>query len=232
MSLSRNRFRMMYVIGVALAATVAVASFAARQAARAELKLPVGEWAGEGIYVYETWIKTPGKDTTAPGEGATAPGKDAPAPGEDAPTPVSTTNRYPAQVTIKPSTLDGRPVVEIQIISRHKDVGVLSDDVRIHFAVEEAKKLSDAALLYRTVAWNTNLAPDEKLTRDPALVALTASLIRDGEDLVFQIQYGPGYADTFRFRGPMLEKTGTIAATSEDDPEQGFIHWVETLRRR
>lgn len=218
MSLSRNRFRLMYMIGVVLAATVAVAAFAARQATRAELKLPVGEWAGEGTYVYETWLKTPDKN--------------APAPGEDAPTPVSTTNRYPAQVTIKPSTLDGRPVVEIQIISRHKDIGVLSDDVRIHFAVEEAKKLSDAALLYRTVAWSTNLAPDEKLTRDPALVALTASLIRDGEDLVFQIQYSPGYTDTFRFRGPMLEKTGTIAATSEDDPEQGFIHWVETLRRR
>lgn len=226
MSLSRNRFRLMFMIGFVLAATVAVAAFAAHQAARAELKLPVGEWSGEGVYVYETWIKTPGENATAPGKDAMAP------PGEDAPTPVSTTNRYPAQVTIKPSTLDGRPVVEIQIVSRHKDVGVLSDDVRVHFAVEEAKKLSDAALLYRTVAWNTNFAPDEKLTRDPALVALTASLIRDGEDLVFQIQYGPGYTDTFRFRGPMLEKTGTIAATSEDDPEQGFIHWVETLRRR
>ncbi|MCG3129895.1 MAG: hypothetical protein FLDDKLPJ_00633 [Phycisphaerae bacterium] len=208
----------MFSACVALGATVAVAALTARQAARAGLKLPVGEWVGDGTYVYETWVKTPGKD--------------APAPDKDAPAPVTTTNRYPAQVTIKPSTLDGRPVVEFQIVSRHKDVGVLSDDVRIRFAVEEAKTLSDAAVLYRTVAWSTNPAADEKLTRDPAPAAPTASLIRDGEDLVFQIHYEPGYTDTFRFRGPTLEKTGTITATSEDDPEQGFIHWVETLRRR
>jgi len=184
------------------------------QKSPAVLKLPIGEWAGEGVYAYEAMPKEAGTGET----------------------PVSTTNHYPTRLTIRNEKVKGHDVVVFEILSQHKHVGVLQDDVRARFAYEEAKRLSDAALVYRLVANEMNAAEGSPINyNDTAKVS--ASLMREGDDLVFTTKYGDTFAESYRFKGAAtgtageVQKMGLIAAAEKDD-YVGFIHWIETLRRK
>lgn len=180
------------------------------------VKLPVGEWSGEGQYAYETWPK----------EAAA-----------DAEPPISTTSRYPTRLSIRADKLDGHDVLIFDIVSRHKEVGVLKEDVHAVLAFEEAKRLSDSALLYRLVDIELNSNEGQPLHYQIEVPPASASLLREGDDLLFLTQHGENYNETYRFIGGAkgaaieVQKFGLVSPGSEEK-EAGFIHWVETLKKK
>ncbi len=194
-----------------------------KAAAPSGVKLPVGEWSGEGQYAYETWPKQPAAD---------------------APAAISTTSRYPTRLSIRAEKLEGRDVLMFDILSKHKEVGVLKDDVHAVLAFEEVKRLSDTVLLYRLVAHEMNPSEGEALHYENSAPQASGSLFREGGDLVFSVQYDENNSETYLFSGAAsgrigdVRKIGLIAAERGDEEERsrenvsGFIHWVETLKKK
>ena len=187
-----------------------------KAAAPSGVKLPVGEWSGEGQYAYETWPMKPAADAEPP---------------------ISTTSRYPTRLSIRAEKLDGHDVMMFDILSKHKEVGVLKDDVHALLAFEEVKRLSDTVLLYRLVAHEMNPSEGHTLHYENSAPRAAASLIREGDDLVFMVQYDENYNETFRFVGGGKDAVSAVlksglATPSGDENEAGFIHWVETLKKK
>lgn len=185
-------------------------------AAPSGMKLPVGEWSGEGQYAYEVWPKEAGAGAEPP---------------------ISAASRYPTRLSIRADKLDGHDVLIFDIVSRHKDVGVLKDDVHAVVAFEEAKRLSESTLLYRLVDIELNSNEGQPLHYQIEVPPASASLIHAGDDLLFLTQHGENFNETYRFIGGAkgtvteVQKFG-FASPGSDENEAGFIHWVETLKRK
>lgn len=191
---------------IAAAAMLASAGCASLKPAR----LPMGEWRGEGLYVYET--------RPAGGDGSKL---------------ISTSNRYPTSLSIQRGKLGDRDAIYVEVISRHQDIGILKDNVHLRMALEEAKRLSDDAVLYRVLAMTFN--PDEELKPPAQDQPLVASCLRDGSAVVFQVVYpqATGMSECYRFQGGRVHKSGTIyAPEGHDGDEIGLIQWTESLGRK
>ena len=172
-------------------------------------EIPLGQWSGNGTFTYEHWTS---------GEGEADP--------EDQ---VSLTRDYPTTLTTENSTLDGRDIIKMEIISKRGELPGLHIDDESHLviALVEAKRVSDATVLYRMVASQFNPGPDDKLKLEDDAPPISASCTTKGNVTVLQLQYAEDFVDTFRFRGRRLEKTGFWF-----DPDEGFVHWFERLETR
>ena len=171
-------------------------------------EIPLGQWSGNGTFVYEHWKSGEGEPKL-----------------EDQ---VSLTRDYPTTLTIKKDTLDGRDIIKIEILSKRGDLPGLHIDDESHLilALVEAKRVSDATVLYRMVASQFNPSAGEKLTLDDSAPPISASCTTKRNVTVLQLQYAEDFLDTFRFRGRHVEKTGFWF-----NPDEGFVHWFECLSR-
>ena len=167
--------------------------------------IPFGEWSGRGSFVYEDWEEN---ENTAP---------------EDR----SIQRSYSTSLSIRPGELEGREVVELEIISERGSLPELGEKTCLRAALVEAKRVSDSTVLYRMVGSLLNPNPDEKLEFDDDAPSLAASCTTSGGVTVLQIHYMDNFIDTFRFAGRRVEKMGVYFNT-----DGGLIHWWERLTKR
>lgn len=175
-------------------------------------RLPMGKWRGGGVYAY-----------------ATETGGDHPDPSKS----ISTSDRYPTTLTIRRGKLGDRDVIQLEVISKHEDgPGVLKSDVHMRMALEESKRINDDCVIYRVLASSFNEDEELKPLSDQPMPS--ASCLRSGPDLVFQVNYpeSEGMSESYRFHGDRLDKFGTIYAPKDESDEIGLIHWTEVLHRR
>ncbi|MCH8806207.1 MAG: hypothetical protein IH986_08980 [Planctomycetes bacterium] len=165
-------------------------------------RLPLGQWEGEGSFVYEQWK---GDD-----EG-----------------PKSIQRSYPTTLSLRKARLDGHDVIEMEIRSRHGGLPDMGEETYLLIALTEAKRVSEATVLYRVVAQRIEDSPSEALSFDDDAQPFQATCTtRDGVT-VLQIPYTDNFVDTLRFEGDHVEKTGVFFHLDE-----GLIHWVERLRKK
>jgi len=169
-------------------------------------EIPLGQWSGHGTFVYEHWKPKQGDSE-----------------GDEQ---VSLTRDYPTTLTIKPGTLDGSEIVEMEIVSKRGELPGDSsgDETHLIVALTEAKRVSNSIVLYRIRGAMLNPGPDEKLESDDSAPPISASCTVVGDATVLQIQYAENFVDTFRFRGRHVEKTGIWFV-----PDEGLVHWREQL---
>jgi hypothetical protein len=172
--------------------------------------LPTGFWRGSGAFVYEAW---PNRQSSDSASGAA--------------TPSSLHGDYPTTLSIRPGELDDHAVVMLEIESLRGTLPDLGDKTYLKAALVEAKRLSEAVVLYRLVALAVNPKPGEAFTFDEKAPPCAATCRTADGITVLQINYMDNFVDIFRFKGPMVEKSGSFAAKSD-----GFIHWSEHLQRQ
>ena len=160
------------------------------------VQIPTGDWSGCGTFIYEGWGS---EDKTA-----------------------SLHKGYPTKLHIHRSQLNGRPAVEMEIVSRHGGLPGISDDkTHLRMMLVEEKRPCDSIVLYKVAGMEPD--SDKPPEFDENAPPVGASCIRTKEAIVLQVVYDEGFADTFRFRGRGLTKSGSITAKNE------IIHWAETL---
>ena len=169
--------------------------------------IPLGEWAGEGIFVCEIW-----GDSSAGGEPV-------------ATQPVSNHRRYPTRFSLRERDRDGRPTIEMEV--RSENGGLTTDEAgaETHFVVAlmEPKRVGDSASVYRLAG------PSEWPEREPkprSDVPYAATCMTHEGITYLQIHYLDRFVDTLRFSGNTVEKSGMILT-----PKEGLVHWVERLER-
>ncbi|HUU85192.1 MAG TPA: hypothetical protein VM243_16960 [Phycisphaerae bacterium] len=191
---------------VVLLAAIALASGCAAPGPRGEL--PFGEWSGRGTLAYEAWPK--------PGDG------------EQEPKALSIHRSYPTTLSIRPGKIGDREIIEVEILSERGRLGEDEEDTRSHLrlALVQAKRVSDATVLYRVVDFKYNPGPDAELRFNDDAPPVGATCTDVGDARVFQIPYMEGFFDTIRFRANRAEKWGVFF-----DKDSGLIHWAETLTR-
>ena len=192
------------VLGATLGPLVLCAGCAG-PAPRAEI--PFGEWSGQGTFVYERWQSA---DPAAKDEQAR-----------------SIHRCYPTSLSIRPGTLDGREVVELVILSDRGPLPELDDRTHIKAALLKAKRVSDRAVLYRVVGFLINPKEGETLRFLDDAPPVSASSTTTKGATVLQIHYADDFVDAISFRGGHVEKSGAYFA-----PDDGLIHWSETLSPR
>ena len=79
-------------------------------------------------------------------------------------------------------------------------------------------------VLYRLVGFLLNPGPDGALRFDNNAPPFGASCATVNGATTLQIDYMDNFADTFRFEGEQVEKSGVYF-----DKKEGLIHWVEHL---
>lgn len=173
---------------------------AAGCASRGAPKIPVGEWYGEGSFTFEQW-------------------------GEPENT-VSVHRDYDTWLRITNSEVEGRPALELEIISERGELPELGRRTHLRVALVEVKRCGDEAVLFRVAGPDFDPKPDQRPRFDHDTPPVGASLIQTRDYSVLQIAYQAGFVDTFRFRGKSLMKAGSFTV------EDGSIHWVEALVQR
>lgn len=168
--------------------------------------IPLGQWDGEGTFVYETWGSQ---------EPATQPAE-----------PSSLHRSYATHLTVRRVEAEGRRGVALDIRSERGALPDLGDETHLTVALLEAKRASEAAALYDMPDWHFNPGPDETLDLDKQGTPFAASCIKSGETTILRIRYDDNFCDTFRFRGDVLDKDGLLHT------DDGLIHWSEKLKRR
>jgi len=171
--------------------------------------IPLGQWSGQGTFVYERWESKEGQSS----EGDQA----------------SLTRDYSTTLIIKDGTLDGRNIIEIDIVSKRGALPGLhaGDETHLVIALTEAKRVSDSTVLYRMLGALLNPGADEKLALADDGPPVSASCTTSGGVTVLQLQYHANFVDTFRFHGRRVEKSGLWF-----DPDEGLLHWWEQLHAR
>jgi hypothetical protein len=174
-------------------------------------EIPLGQWSGEGVFVYEEW--GPG------GEQGGTPGRH------------SIHRSYPTSLSIRPGVLEGSEIIEMEIRSLRGALPDLGDETHLKVALVKARRVSDSTVLYRPVGLASNFEPgsgDElSLSFDDESPPFGASCITIDGATVLQIHYMDKFADTIRFQGDRVEKCGVYY-----DADQGLVHWCEHLLRR
>ena len=170
-------------------------------------EIPLGRWAGHGVFAYEDWE---------------------PADEEAKPlTPRSVSRSYPTCLTIQPVDLSGHPVIVLEIRSDRGRLPQLEGEAtHLSVAVLKVKRVSDAMVLYRVVGFVLDPGPGKPLRFDDGAPPFGASCTVEKGATVLQIEYGDNFVDTFRFAGNQLEKSGSYF-----NRKAGLIHWVEHLTR-
>ena len=170
-------------------------------------EIPFGTWSGRGVFVYEHWKPA---DKQAERE-----------------EPRSIHRTYPTRLNIRPGELNGHEIVELEI---HSDRGPLpgmkEKATHLKVALVKAKRVSESVVLYRLVGFLLDPAPDGVLRFDNNAPPFGASCATINGATTLQIDYMDNFADTFRFEGEQVEKTGVYFKKKE-----GLIHWVEHLTR-
>jgi len=160
------------------------------------VQIPSGDWTGCGTFVYESW---------APDDKSASLHKD-----------------YPTKLHIHRSEFNGRPAVEMEIVSRHGGLpGIPDDKTHLRMMLVEEKRPSDSIALFRVAGMEPD--SDQPPEFDANGPPVGASCFRTREAIVLHVVYDQGFADTFRFRGRGLTKSGSM--TTKDE----IIHWAETL---
>jgi hypothetical protein len=173
-------------------------------------EVPLGNWTGEGTFVYQGWKE--GESTGQPA----------------APTMAETIRReYPTTLAIRNGRLDNLDVIMIEIQSKRGSLPQIGDETRLNVALEKVKRVSDSTVLYREVAAQLNASPDDKLHIEKDTPPITAVCTTERGVTTFAIQYMENFTDVFRFDGGTVEKTGLYF-----DKETGLVHWCEQLKRR
>lgn len=170
-------------------------------------ELPFGEWAGRGTFVYERWVQDDQTDQHAE--------------------PQTIHRDYPTTLSIRPRQLDGREVIEMEILSERGQLEDLGDKTHLKLALVPGKRVSDHAVLYRGVDMLFNPKPDDKLSYEDHGPHYDASCITAGGTTVLHIHYTDNCLDTIRFRGNSVEKSGILI-----NKDSGLIHWFEHLTHR
>ena len=174
-------------------------------------EIPLGQWSGEGVFVYEEW--------GSGGEQGGAPGG------------RSIHRSYPASLSIRPGLLEGHEIIEMEIRSQRGGLPDLGDETHLKVALVQAKRVSDSTVLYRPVGLASNFEPglgDElSLSFDDDSPPFGASCISMNGTTVLQIRYTHNFVDTIRFQGDQVEKCGVYF-----DADEGLVHWCEHLFRR
>ena len=189
--------------------SLAVVSLLSAGCAVSELKvgIPVGEWQGQGFFVYDEW----GSEEEATSQPSS---------------PTSLSRTYPTRLTIRQVTSGGHDFIELDILSERGPLPELGEQTHLKVALARAKSVTDAATLYRVVDWDFNPAAHESLDLGKQDAPVAASCLRQGGTTVLTIRYDEDFNDTFRFRGNSLVKDGLLYG------DNGLIHWSETLKRR
>jgi len=169
-------------------------------------EIPVGQWAGQGTFVYECW-----KPANADAKVAR---------------PQSIHRHYPTSLTIRPGRLAGREIIELQIHSERGPLPELGDKTHLKVALLKVKRVSDSATLYRLVGLLFNPKPNETLCFDDSAPPLAASCTTANGITILQIQYADNFIDILRFRGHHVEKSGLWFSQKD-----GMLHWREDLTR-
>jgi hypothetical protein len=195
-------------------------------------RIPLGQWSGRGICVYEWW------DASAPSpveEAAKAvlseaPGQsyeELPLADEDAaepPGPGTTIHRrYATTLTISEVRLDHREVVVLDIRSRRGPLPQLGSETHALVMLEQTKQLSPATALYRLLGFAFNPETEALPAIDEMAPPCSASCTTLGDTTVLQIRYLDDFVDILRFEGSRLEKIGMYHARG------GLVHWAEQL---
>lgn len=170
-------------------------------------EIPVGQWTGQGTFVYEYW-----KPADADAKVAK---------------PQSIHRHYPTSLTIGPGRLAGREVIELQILSERGPLPKLGDKTHLKVALLKAKRVSDTTTLYRVVGLLFNPKPNETLRFNDSAPPFGASCTTVNGTTVLQIQYADNFVDTLRFRGYRVEKSGCAFNLNE-----AMAHWSEDLVRK
>lgn len=184
--------------------------------------IPLGEWSGEGAFVYECARA----NVAAPAEGKAA--------ADECAGVASIARRYKTSLKISRSTLGGHDVVEFSILSQRGDIPQLENRTQLRFALEQrpAPQIegasSDKLRLYRMVAAEFNRKqPNPDYQYDPNTDAVSrASLFMSDGCPVLQIVYSDNFVDTICFCGSMVQKSGSYF-----DGGIGAVHWVERMSR-
>lgn len=211
-------------------------------------EIPLGEWAGDGQFVFENWSAAQPEAGDVPPEAAEpdesvgddawddAPavepsGQDAGQAGaaEDGPSGRagrSIHRRYRTTLNIWTEALEDREFVLIEIRSRRGRLPMLEDESHLILALEEAKRVSPRTVLYRMVAFAFNPGPDYQLMLNDMAPPYSASCTTDDGVTVLQIHYMDNFSDTLRFEEDTVVKSGMY------QPRDALVHWTERLERR
>ena len=172
-------------------------------------QIPLGQWSGRGMFVYERWDSD-----------------DTESDAQDRPT---VSREYDTTLNVRSETLGGQDIVRLEIVSKRGSMPGLhiDDQTHLQIALAEAKRVSDSTVLYRMVGSLLNPSPDEtlELSEDAPPVSATCST-RHGVT-VLQLQYAEDFVDIFRFRGRRVEKTGMWF-----DENGSLVHWRERLEQQ
>ena len=153
-------------------------------------EIPEGEWSGEGSFVFSR------SDSE------------------------KISRDYATRLSIRSGEIDGREIIELEIVSERGPLPGVNEDEMTHLKVALAE---DAPGSYRLVGLLLNPGPDAKLTyNEEGRVAATCEKV--GDDVVLRIEYAERITDTFRFTGRQLAKNGDLF-----DDKGNHVSWSERL---
>lgn len=224
----RNQYMIVAAAGLlTLAAAAAVVANSSRQQRTRPGEIPVGEWSGDGVFVFEHW---------APGEAPTTEDQpeelDAIIPDlDDEDGRRSSRNRavhrrYRTRLEIWTERLGRFDVAILEIESKRGELADLGDETHLVVALSKVRRVSGSTTLYRVIAFAFNPEPDDEPIINEMAPPVSASCTTIDDTTVLQIHYMNNFVDTFRFEGDHLEKTGLYHT------DTGMVHWNERLERR
>lgn len=192
-------------------------------------EIPLGEWNGDGEYVFFNWdaeqaeAAAQGLDELAPDAVDDVMGElidDERARGR------MLSRRYRTTLNITSEPLGRGEAIVLEIRSRRGKLADLGEETHLILALERVGRRSRGAGLYRLIGLLFNPSPDAELSEDPQAAPAAASCITLGDATVLQIRYMDNFIDTFRFERDEVVKTGMFHTRS------GLIHWTERLSTR
>ncbi len=167
-------------------------------------EVPFGQWSGQGTVAYVSWDTSDASDKKSGG--------------------TTIVRRYPTHLRIRPGKLEGREVIEMEILSERGPLPDLEERTHLQMALFESKRPSSQVTLYRLAGWQFNPDFDDPLKWDKHGTPLSASAIADDRGVTVLIQYMENYVDTLRFEGGAVHKFGVLSSE-----EGGIVHWSEVL---
>ena len=194
------------VMMLSLASTIAAAGCAT---AGRPGEIPLGQWSGRGMFVYERWDSD---DTES-----------------DAVDRPTVSREYDTTLSVRSDILGGQDIVRLEIVSKRGSLPGLhiGDQTHLQIALAEAKRVSDSTVLYRMVGSLLNPEPDETLELEDDAPPVSATCTTRHGVTVLQLQYAEDFVDVFRFQGRRVEKTGMWF-----DENGNLIHWRERLEQQ
>ncbi len=191
-------------------------------------EIPLGEWNGDGEYVFFNW-------DAEQAEGGASLEELAPDAVDDVMGELIDderakgrllSRRYRTTLSITSEPLGRGEAVVMEIRSRRGKLADLGEETHLVLALERVGRRSRGAGLYRLIGLLYNPSPDAEISEDPDAAPAAASCITLGDTTVLTIRYMDNFTDTFRFERDEVVKTGMFHTRS------GLIHWSERLRAR